>query len=368
MSSVKRDVSGAWRARWRDPSGQSRSRNFERKAEAERFLTTVEGSKLFGAYVDPSAGRVLFGDYATSWAAAQIHSRATTARVASLLDLHVLPFLGARPLAAIRPSELQAWIRGRSDVLEPATVSLVYRYTVAILRAAVADRLLGESPARGIKLPRSEPRHVVPLETEIVEALIAAVPDRYRALVVLAAGTGLRQGEAFGLTTDRVDFLRRTLTVDRQLVAMPRCVPVMAAPKSSASRRTVPLPTVVTEALAAHLARYPAGPGELIFTTGEGQPIRRVTFGNVWRIAVAKAGAPAGTGFHALRHYYASLLIRHGESVKVVQVRLGHASARETLDTYSHLWPDSEDQTRAAVDSVLGAAVSDPCQTATVPS
>ena len=57
---------------------------------------------------------------------------------------------------------------------------------------------------------------------------------------------------------------------------------------------------------------------------------------------------------HALRHYYASLLIRHGESVKVVQARLGHASASETLDTYSHLWPDSEDSTRAAVDAVLG--------------
>ena len=61
-----------------------------------------------------------------------------------------------------------------------------------------------------------------------------------------------------------------------------------------------------------------------------------------------------GTGFHSLRHYYASLLIRHGESVKVVQARLGHASASETLDTYSHLWPDSDDQTRQAIDSVLG--------------
>jgi hypothetical protein len=70
---------------------------------------------------------------------------------------------------------------------------------------------------------------------------------------------------------------------------------------------------------------------------------------------VAASGLPKGTGFHALRHFYASLLIRHGESVKVVQSRLGHASASETLDTYSHLWPDSEDRTRAAVDSVLAA-------------
>jgi integrase len=70
---------------------------------------------------------------------------------------------------------------------------------------------------------------------------------------------------------------------------------------------------------------------------------------------VANAGAPHGTGFHDLRHFYASLLIRHGESVKVVQARLGHASAAETLDTYSHLWPDSDHRTRAAVDAVLSA-------------
>jgi integrase len=75
--------------------------------------------------------------------------------------------------------------------------------------------------------------------------------------------------------------------------------------------------------------------------------------GDAWRKAVADAGLPAGTSYHDLRHFYASLLIDHGESVKVVQERLGHATAAETLDTYSHLWPESEDRTRAAVDRVL---------------
>ena len=68
--------------------------------------------------------------------------------------------------------------------------------------------------------------------------------------------------------------------------------------------------------------------------------------------------ARRGTGLHELRHFYASLLIRHGESVKTVQRRLGHATAAETLDTYAHLWPDSDDRTREAIDSVLGAAES----------
>jgi integrase len=62
----------------------------------------------------------------------------------------------------------------------------------------------------------------------------------------------------------------------------------------------------------------------------------------------------SGVTVHGLRHFFASPLIRHGESVKTLQARLGHAGAAETLDTYSHLWPDSDDRTRAAVDSVLG--------------
>ena len=89
-------------------------------------------------------------------------------------------------------------------------------------------------------------------------------------------------------------------------------------------------------------------------------PWSRNRFGETWRAAVARAKLPNGTRFHDLRHFYASLLIRHGESVKAVQARLGHASAAETLDTYSHLWPDSDDRTREAVDNVLGAPTAQP--------
>ena len=128
----------------------------------------------------------------------------------------------------------------------------------------------------------------------------------------------------------------------------------LAPPKTPASYRTIPLPQVVVDALAA----FPAVPLEitdathkpapkartaaLIFTGGAGRPLRRTRFSDVWRSAAKAAELADGSTFHDLRHYYASLLIRHGESVKVVQKRLGHKSAVETLDTYSHLWPDSE--------------------------
>jgi len=100
---------------------------------------------------------------------------------------------------------------------------------------------------------------------------------------------------------------------------------------------------VVVEALAWHLESFPVGeqsvqcpdatgrrwhePVALIFTDHNGAPIRRTRFSDVWRRAVKESGAPRDTTFHDRRHFYASLLIRHGENVKVVQRRLGHATA-----------------------------------------
>lgn len=96
------------------------------------------------------------------------------------------------------------------------------------------------------------------------------------------------------------------------------------------------------------------GPEGLLFTTFRGNPWRPKTIYGEWRETLDAAGL-AGFDFHELRHYYASLLIDSGASVKVVQARLGHKSAEETLNTYSHLWPDSDDRTRDAIDAALRA-------------
>jgi integrase len=109
---------------------------------------------------------------------------------------------------------------------------------------------------------------------------------------------------------------------------------------------------MAVDALKSHLRDFPVdGPEGWLFTAPQGGPIVYTHFmDHAWRPACAKAGIPKGTGPHALRHHYASLLIKHGESVKTVSERLGHTNAAMTLNIYTHLWPDSEERTRAAVD------------------
>jgi integrase len=93
----------------------------------------------------------------------------------------------------------------------------------------------------------------------------------------------------------------------------------------------------------------------------DGSPIPQNRFSQTWSRAVRRAGLPAGTRFHDLRHTYASALIASGCSVKVVQAHLGHKSAAITLDVYSHLWPSDDDRSRSAVDAFFSGAVSSVC-------
>lgn len=364
MASIKQRPDGAWRARYRDNAGREHSRHFKLKRDAQRWLDEVTTSVVTGQYVDPRFSKVTFREYAEVWLKAQVHREATATLYGGHLARHAYPVLGDLPLGSILTTTIQGWVKRLSTPdpestrgpLAPATVGVVYTIVATVFRAAVRDRKLATTPCDGIRLPEIEKSRVTPLTTEQVDILTEHVPAELRAIVTLAAGTGMRQGEALGLTRDRLRLLGKNpvVTVDRQLVTKPGGETAFAPPKTKASVRTIPLPRVVIAALNEHIATHKIGESDLLFTW-QGKPLTRQRFGRLWRPAAktAKLNADTGTGMHALRHYYASLLIRYGESVKTVQDRLGHKSASETLDTYSHLWEDSDDRTRDAVDSVL---------------
>jgi integrase len=140
---------------------------------------------------------------------------------------------------------------------------------------------------------------------------VTAVEGRYRAALVLLAGSGLRIGELLGVRVSDLDFLRGTIRVERQRLQDNSIAPT----KTGKSVRSVPLGRVVIDELAAHLAAYPSD-GWLL-TTRKGEPLTYRYWKNVWRHA--KAGAVVGElSTHDLRHFYASALIAGGASVKQV--------------------------------------------------
>lgn len=356
------EVTGmVWRARYRDDQGKEHVRHFDRKKDGDEWLDEATAALVNGTHIDPSDGKTTFQEYADHYRSIQVHRPSTADRVQNALEKHTYPMFGHREMSSITPSEVQAWVKKMSLTMAPSTVAVIHGIVSSVFKTAVRDRKIHRNPCEGTKLPEVPPSKVTPPETAEIVALHGAIKDEYKALVHLIAASGLRSGEAFGLTVDRVDFLRGIVTVDRQALYPPKKPIQFGPPKRPASYRDIPVPRSLIEVLSLHIATFGTGEHGLIFTDGEGGFVRRSSFSaKVWLPAIKSAGLKAGTRLHDIRHYYASLLIRNGESVKVVQKRLGHASAAETLDTYAHLWPDSDERTREIADLALVVPESSP--------
>lgn len=385
--STKRDAAGRriptrrngrgkrWRVRFTDDTGRKVERLFERKPDAEQFDASARADVARGQYVDLRAGQETVESYGARWLAGQLYRPATADRVTRTLKLHVYPVLGRLALAQVRASQVQAWVKNLD--LAPSSARVAYSVLVTLFAAAVRDRLVAINPCAGITLPAVEADGADILTPEQVRGAAERMPARLRAAVWLGAGCGLRVSEVLGLEIANINFLGRELHVVQQLATeasteTQKSRPYLCPPKSRTSRRTVELPSVVADALARHIELYP--PSELdvmdrttprnertrlatlLFTTESGQPVTRSVFGHAWHATRGVGGLPTGTGFHALRHHYASLLIAGGASVKTVQTALGHSTPMVTLNTYVGLWPDQTDRPRNLVDAAFAGA------------
>jgi integrase len=356
---------------YRDPDGVQRCKTFKRERAARAFANTTEADKLRGNWIDPNAGKVTFGSYATEWLAIQSFDPNTRIQVESRLRVHVLPVLRRTQLRNIRPSTIQAWLRTTEELGE-RTRRLIFGHILTILNAAVDDELIRKNPclAKSVTRPKPVPIKVVPWEPQQVLAVGDALPERYQVIVTVGAGLGLRQGETFGLSPDDIDWLRGVVHVRRQ-VKLVGTTKVFAPPKYG-KEREVPLPESVRAWLAAYLATFPArtvtlpwkkpdatetAKVRLMVTSRESKALDKNYINQrIWKPALEKVGIEPtrANGTHALRHFYASVLLDAGENVKALSEYLGHADPGFTLRVYTHLMKASAERTRKAVDQVLG--------------
>jgi len=340
MGFVRKTPAGSYRACWRDPAGRQRSKTFRIKRDASAFLAEVDSALNRGTYVAPHAGRLRLGDYAQRWLAGRNDERATAVRDESIMRNHVLPRWGSMPLSKIEHSAVQAWVTELGQRLSPATVRECYRLTAGALRSAMRDRLIGFNPCEGVRLPprrRKDTDDRIVTREELLGKLLPAVPDRYRAVVALAGGTGLRWGECAGLCWDAVDLVAGAVRVVRVAEEISGHVTLKPYPKSRAGRRTVPLPRFTVDALTRHRQGFGNAGEDLIFTASTGQPLKRGTFrARVWKPSLQRAGLPAALRFHDLRHSYATWLVSDGVPINDVARIMGHEQTSTTLNLYTH--------------------------------
>ena len=340
--------------RYRTPQRtQTKKRGFKTMRDAREFANSVEVRKLTGAYVKPSAGKVVFGEVAESWLAGKVNLAASTrARYRPALDVHLLPAFGSVPLSDITPERLRRWIAGAAVSSAAATVRKNHTVLHQVLAQAAADGRLAVNPAAELELPTIDETEKRYLTARQIQGLADAAGE-HRALVLLLGFTGLRFGEAAALTVAHIDLIQGRVRVHRSVTAVGGTM-VYSAPKSHQAR-TVALPGFLVDVLREHLAG--SDPGALAFPDSRGGPMR---LHNVrrrwWRRAVAESGAPAGLSPHELRHSAASMAISAGASIKAVQKMLGHKSATLTLDRYGHLYADELQGVADRLDSLARSA------------
>lgn len=363
MASIKKRPDGVWRARYRDPSGREHAKHFQRRVDGQRWLDENTTSLVAGVWVDPKAGTVTFEDWYAKWCGLQVWQPGT--REAAKRSAQGVPFANVA-MNKLTAEHFQRWVLAMNDRgLAESTIQVRFAYVHMAVRAAVGTLIQKDPSAlagraggavRLPRLPRGEGSMTIPSEAEVAKLYKAAVPH-FRPFVAVCAFAGLRLGEAAGLQVGDVDFLARELKVSRQVQGQTRAEMRVCAPKAG-SVRTIAVPDELLTILSEHV-RVTGVMGEerWLFTPDAEHLYNRNSAGNKWRDAVATTGI-TGYTLHDLRHFYASGLIASGCDVVTVQKALGHSKPSITLDTYSHLWPDAADRTRAAASGRAASVLS----------
>ncbi len=356
FGSVRRLPSGRYQASyWHLAERHTADQTFETKADAQSWLSGVETDIRRGRWVDPGAGKVLFGTYVDDWLAQRYDIRPRTRELyRSLIKCHLKPTFERVPLTSITTASVRSW-RSKIAAGQPTTAAKAYRLLRAVLMTATADGLILTNPCviKGAGQERAPERKVPTLET--VQAIADALDDRYRALIYTAALAGLRAGELAALERRHIDLVRHVITVEQQAQTVVGQGRTLGPPKSLAGRRNIAIPKELVRILDEHLSAYvQPEPDALVFTGEKGAPITTQHWSHKFREAANTAGAD-GLHFHDLRHLAGTIAAATGASTRELMARLGHSTPRASL-IYQHATEQRDRQIAAGIDAILQAA------------
>jgi integrase len=266
----------------------------------------------------------------------------------------IIPHWGTAPLSEVRTMGVESWLR--SLPLAKSSCAKIRRLLSVLFSHACRYEFFDRNPIRLVRQGakrRSVPSVLTPVE---IKLLLSGLRLRERALVLLAASTGLRQSELFGLKWGDVDFAQNTMYVTRSIVCG-----VVGPCKTEASQKPVPVHPIVLETLGEwkQICRYNK-PDDWVFASKRhrgrkpiwGQAILR----RYIRPVALKVGIKKRFGWHTFRHTYSTLLRSVGTEFKVMQELLRHSSLRSTLDVYTQAISPAKHAAQAAVLDLVFAS------------
>ncbi|MFG3253236.1 tyrosine-type recombinase/integrase [Streptomyces sp. NPDC048172] len=379
-------------------------RSFATAEDAKQWLASAQTDTKRGEFIDPRDGAILLADYIEDhWWPSRSDEPSTAAPMRSRIWNHIIPFLGPLPLCDVDASALRTFKGQLLSRVEASTAEVIWIHLTTIFNAAVDDKRILKSPCKQfktVKAPRRTRKKAKAWRRATVDAVRAGLQERYHLAVDVGLGSGLRQGEAFGLAEEDFDFEAGVVHIRRQLRWDAKARPYFCLPKGQKTR-TAPLSPNLALRARDHFRRFPSvectlpwrnpeapeTPSEarqrrpvavnLVLTTSHGNPIKYNTWNErSWKPALASAGLIKVVGekvkqhgkrvrkhpvyevsredmFHVLRHTFASVQLEAGESVVSLAEWLGHSSPKITLDHYAHFMPEAGRRGLAAMDSWL---------------
>lgn len=330
------------------------------KMEAEKFLRVRLAEFEAGTLIRPS--KETLNDFLDHWLDLRRPALAerTYDDYCYLMERYIRPILGARAISSVSQGDIQAVYTGMLErKLGCRTIRYTHTVINAALKSAVKGGLIKSNPADGAHLPKMINREMRALTPEEIKIFLKAIEgDRYKVVFILALDSGMRPEEYLALKWEDVDFDRGSVAVRRTLCRRRREAQTrggsmyLGLPKTSKSRRTIPLCQNTVSCLRSHRP-VEWDPSQFVFLSKAGTPILADNLcRHHFKPALKRAKLP-NIRLYDLRHTMATALLVAGVNPKIVSERLGHSSIVLTLDKYSHVIPGLQEMAAQKLKEIL---------------
>jgi len=347
---------GRWVIDFYDQDGKRRWHTMPKgstKKDANIKKGELEKSVRRKTYITPKK-LPLFPAVADDWLNSKVNIRDNTKEgYKGHIEKHLKPFFKELKASQITYTVVEKYMISTLEKgVTPQTLRKILTTLSGIMKYAMKHRYIDHNPVRELERPADErdggqDEELIILQPEEILALVNAAETRKdRALFMMAALTGMRQGEILGSKWTDIDWTNNQVHVRRTYN-----YGKFYDPKSKTSRRKIDLaPELVTELKKWRLA-CPKGKLDLVFSNAKGNPENKSNLLRRRFYPVLAAADLPHMRFHDLRHTYASLLLDQGENIKYIQRQLGHSSIQVTMDIYGHLMSDVNQEAAAKLGS-----------------